>query len=457
MVRAELARLGTDEVDVGRGVALRFRLAHHLSVAGRPSDAIEALEPLRNQGNEMAVALAWEIARRSGNSELETAVLEATSESGGEDLQVATDLAEAEEAAGELAAATDAYRVALKGFPSADAALGLFRVGAKRGDPELVIEASRALDPFVDGDTKAHLEDDAEMLTVLSTSAAVAKEPSGTKPSPRAESGAAGDESHAVLRWASGITSREVVSVSAGLLALARALPRGATPEQNLDRDGLLARAAARARLGGAGLAGAVHDQAHALAGKDLPIDVGLSDLPVAGRAERAAARAARAQRTGGRLGYALDVERGLDAESRGDGKGALEAFKTAAGRAPNGIEALDGIRRVTLATGNRAGAARAGMRLGTVLRTPHRAALEFRRAAAIWQEQGQVHEAKIAYWQALARTPESTEVFNALRDILRDDGEHADLERLLSLRLGVLNDPAARLPLLIERAFHRL
>ncbi|HEX2659858.1 MAG TPA: hypothetical protein VHU40_16355, partial [Polyangia bacterium] len=454
VIRAELARLGADEADGGRGVALRFRLAHHLCAARRPRDAIEALEPLRIKGNEMAVALAWEIARRSGDPDLEAAVLEATSESGGEDLQVPTDLADAQEAAGDLLAAADGYRAALKTAPSADAALGLFRVGAKRGDPALVIEASRALEPFVDGDTKRHLDDDAEMLTVLSTSAVA---PSGTRAAPRAETGAAGDESHAVLRWASGITSREVVSVSAGLLALARALPRGATPEIDMDRDGLLARAAARARLGGAGLAGAVHDQAYALSGKDLPIDVGLSDLPVAGRAERAAARAARAQRTGGRLGYALDLERGLDAESRGDGKGALEAFKAAAGRAPDGIEALDGIRRVTLGTGNRIAAARAGMRLGAVLRTPHRAALEFKRAAAIWQEQGQVHEAKIAYWQALARTPESTELFNALHDILRDDGEHTDLERLLSLRLGVVKDPAARLPLLIERGFHRL
>jgi len=457
VVRDELARLGTDAANAGRAVALRFRLAQHLCAAERPSDAIEELDPLRVEGNPMAVALAWEIARRSGNPELEMAVLEATPESGGADLQVPTDLAEAQEAAGELVAAADSFRAALRGTPSADAALGMFRVGAKRGDLALVIEASRALEPFVDGETKRHLIDDAEMLTVISSSLAPGTAASGPSAVPHAETGPAGDESHAVLRWASGITSREVISVSAGLLALARALPQGTTPDDNVDRDGLLARAAARARLGGVGLAGAVHDQAHALSGRALPIDVGLSDLPVAGRPERASARAARAERTGGRLGYALDLERGLDAESRGDAAGALQAFKAAAARVPNGIEALDGIRRVTLATGNRAAAARAGIRLGAILRTPHRAALEFKRAAALWQEQGHAHEAKVAYWQALARAPESTEVFTVLRDILRDDGGHAELERLLSLRLGVLKDPAARLPLLIERAFHRL
>ncbi|HEX7465952.1 MAG TPA: tetratricopeptide repeat protein, partial [Usitatibacter sp.] len=153
---------------------------------------------------------------------------------------------------------------------------------------------------------------------------------------------------------------------------------------------------------------------------------------------------------------YALEVEVGVDAEAHGDAPGALAAFVRAAVIDPSGIEALDGIRRVALAGGNPRGAAQAGMRLGTVLRTPRRAAVELRRAAVLWRQLGMPIEAKVAYFHALAREPESEEVFTALRGLLRDDGDDKDLEHLLTLRLAVVSTPEARLPLLIERGLLR-
>jgi len=145
IVRAELARLADESPTARRPRALRFRLAHHLAAAGRAPEAVEALEPLRAAGDETADALVWEIARRSGNADLEAAVLEATTDRGPDDPGGLTDLGEAYERAGDLAGSAEAYRRALAVWPSADAALGLFRTGALTGDADMVVEASRAL------------------------------------------------------------------------------------------------------------------------------------------------------------------------------------------------------------------------------------------------------------------------------------------------------------------------
>ena len=500
--------------------ALRFRLAHHLSEAGRAREAIEALEPLRSAGDDTAAALVWEIARRSGNANLETAVLEAATADGQgpEDPDGQTDLGEARERAGDFPGAAEAYRRALRAAPSADAALGLFRVGSVAGDAAVVVEASRALGPFGDEESRLQIERDREMLSILGADrvdrelglgpgfgqglglgagsqsreveSASMSPTAGTSPglghgplldassAPAAMAAALDDETVGVLAWVRGVEGGDPVSVSAGLLALARVLPaapaaapplegngglalqasaRGEPTAAAADRAGLLVRAATRARLGGPALSAAVHDQAHALSGGMAAIEVGLSDLPVAGRPARAAARAARAARSGGRLAYALHLEVGLDAERRGDATAALAAFMTAASLDPSGIEALDGVRRAALAAGNRRGAAQAGARLGQVVRGPARAALELRRAAELWSELGMTGEAKVAYWHALAREPGSGEVFSALHDLLRDDEDHEGLDRLLGLRLQAVTEPGARLPLLIERGLNRL
>lgn len=482
IVRAELARLADESPTARRSRALRFRLAHHLAAAGRAPEAVEALEPLRAAGDETADALVWEIARRSGNADLEAAVLEATTERGPDDPGGLTDLGEAYERAGDLAGAAEAYRRALAVWPGADAALGLFRTGALTGDADMVVEASRALSPFADDGARIQLDRDREMLSILGAGRTLGGAGPATdlmslvSPASSAAGGAGPveDEAVGVLGWARGVESGDALSVSAGLLALARSMPampsgkgraasgdRGGLGAQrgeatDDDRDGLLVRAATRARLGGAQLSGAVHDQAWVLSTGSEALGVGLSDLPVAGRPERAEARVARAARSGGRLGYALLVEVGVDAEAHRDASGALAAFVSAAAIDPSGIEALDGIRRVALASGDLRAAAQAGMRLGLVLRSPTRAAIELRRAAVLWRQLGMAAEAKVAYFQALAREPRSAEAFTALHGLLHDPGDDEDLERLLTLRLAVVSTPAARLPLLLERGLLR-
>ena len=445
VVRAELARAQAEDAGSATTAALRFRAAYHLAAAGRAVEAIQVLEPLRSAPGA-AAALAWEIARQSGEPALARAVLDATAP--GADLRVPTDRAETREAAGELVAAAEEFRDLVRSAPAADAALGLLRTGAAVGEPALAIEAGVALGPFADDETRLQLARDAELLRVLA------------RPSRAPSSGAAlaavggDDEASALLAWTAATDSADVVSSSAALLAVARAM---GDPGAVLERNAVLGRAAARARVGGAGLAGAVHDQVFALSSGGAPIEVGLSDLPVAGRAERASARATRAAVAGGRLGYALDVERAVDAETRGDLAAALAAYLRAAERDTTGLEALEGVRRVALATGNRLAAARAGMRLGTVLRTPRRAAVQFRRAAAIWQEEGFRAEAKVAAWQALAREPGSDEVFEFLNGVLVEDADWPGLERLLSLKLTAVTDGRARVPLWLERANNRL
>lgn len=476
IVRAELARFADEGPTAARPRALRFRLAHHLAAAGRAREAVEALEPLRATGDETADALVWEIARRSGDADLEMAVLEATTDRGRDDPGGLTDLGEARERASDLAGAAEAYRRALAAGSGADAALGLFRTGALTGDADMVVEASRALSPFADDGTRIQLDHDRELLAILGAGRqGGAAPPTADLMSPVSPPSSAGgpveDEAIGVLDWARGVESGDALAVSAGLLALARSLPapkaRAAPGDRDGveagrgevttdDREGLLVRAATRARLGGAPLSGAVHDQAWALSGGTAALGVGLSDLPVAGRPERVAARVARAGRSGGRLGYALEVEVGVDAEAHGDAPGALAAFVRAAAIDPSGIEALDGIRRLALAGGNLRGAAQAGMRLGTVLRTPWRAAFELRRAAVLWRQLAMAVEEKVAYFHALAREPESEEGFTALHGLLLDDGDDKGLEDLLTLRLAVVSMPEARLPLLIERGVLR-
>src|SRR5204862_2247087 len=79
----------------------------------------------------------------------------------------AVDLAEARERAGDLKGAAEAYRRALAKAPSADAALGLFRVGAASGNAATVVEASRHLSPFAGEATRVQVDRDREMLSLL--------------------------------------------------------------------------------------------------------------------------------------------------------------------------------------------------------------------------------------------------------------------------------------------------
>jgi tetratricopeptide (TPR) repeat protein len=457
VVREEIAKLVEGTEDAGKGDrlrALRFRVAWHLRAGKRAVEAIEALQPLRAAGDRLALAWSWDIARRSDDPRLKIALLQGLGkEKLGGGLGLTTDLAEALEQAGDLSAAEGVFRQAQIDDPSVDAALGLLRVGSALGNGEVVLEATRALTAVADAATAPALSREAALLALLQGHAP----PDAVIVAvPEAEDSRQ-DAMGAVLRWAQGSRGADAIGAAVGLLAFARALPDTGTVESTMDKNGLFARAATRSRLGGVGLSGAVHDQVPTLGTGVSSIGVGLADLPVAGRPVRIAARIARAERSGGPLAYALDIERALDAEARGDSGGALDGFARALARDAAGLEALDGIKRLALATGDRLGAARAGLRLGAVLRTPGPAAAELAMAGQILRDLGMAAEAAIAYWQALARDPESQWLYESLREVLGALHDVTGLDRLYGLRLAARIDDRSRAALLLERATHRL
>lgn len=471
-----------------RGRALRYRLAWHALSAHQVDAALEALAPLRNAGDALAHAWSWEIARRARNPALELAIL-GTPPTGAAAarLEVPEDLGDALERAGDLAAAETAYREALRTSPSIDAALGLLRVAAASGGTTAAIAAMRDLAARSDDAARPMLEREAAMLT-LSIGAdeagpgavealaevpvdGVAGPPSDEAPSDEASSsGASRDEAprheasgepdaaeKAVWRWMAGVRSRDPRRAVEGLLAIAEAIPATTAADAAADRNSVLARATARARLVGPAHAGATAERALALSVGAAPIGVALADLPAQGRTERIVARAARAGRTTGQLAVALDVERALQAELAGDRATALEAYGRALAREPETLDALEGVRRIAKAEGDKLGAARVAMRLGVLLRDADRAASELADAARTFEDIGREAEAVVAYWRALERDPDSEVLSQRLERLLRRREDHQGLDRLYGRRLAVVGTRRERLATLLARATHRL
>ncbi|MEO8215403.1 MAG: hypothetical protein ABI560_19540, partial [Myxococcales bacterium] len=300
LVRAELAgvvaragRASTDDSNRDRSAdstnadrvrALRFRVAWHELAARRPSAALDMLRPLRASGDELARAWSWEIARRHGDPQTQLAVLQSPPPGPHSGLiELPTDLAEALERAGDLPAAEAGFREAQGKEASTDAALGLLRVGAALGNGAVVLEAARDLAAQADQATADLLSQEVALLGLLqpksdqalsgTVSGGGLADGGGEQGGPTWRQGGGAetadtddDPMKVVLRWVAGTQGTDVLAAAAGLLALARALPAGsATSESENDRNGLLARAAARARLGGVALAGAVHDHVVAL------------------------------------------------------------------------------------------------------------------------------------------------------------------------------------------------
>ena len=74
LIGSELAAAETDApAEAVR--ALRFRLAHHYEADWRFAEALAALTPLRSEGDPLARAWSYELARRSGDAILEVAIL----------------------------------------------------------------------------------------------------------------------------------------------------------------------------------------------------------------------------------------------------------------------------------------------------------------------------------------------------------------------------------------------
>src|SRR4029077_8925054 len=117
----------------------------------------------------------------------------------------------------------------------------------------------------------------------------------------------------------------------------------------------LLARAVARARLGGPQAADAVARRAWGIA-RAPPVAPALSDLPLGASGAwpegRPDTRRARARRSGGTFGIALDLEIALDAERRGALGTALALYGAVIGVDPERLRAWDRLPRARRAGG---------------------------------------------------------------------------------------------------------
>jgi len=265
------------------------------------------------------------------------------------------------------------------------------------------------------------------------------------------------------LRFAAGAKGGSPHDVAEALLEIALAAAGdGPVPEVLVP---LLARAAARARLAGPAVADAVARRVWQAARVPELAPV-LADLPIAATGawpgDRPDPRRARARRTGGAIGVALELEAALDAERRGALGTALAAYGSVIAVDPERLEAWTGIRRVARAGGDILGEARALARLGALVRDPERAAVLLEEAAEAYLRADRFDDAITALAKAVELRPDDEAAYQRAHDLLRTDllhpGRAALFDNLLSHRLAVATlSPAGRAALLYERGQHRL
>ncbi len=455
--------------------ALRFRLAHHRAAAGAFAEAMAALTPLRSEGDPLARAWSYELARRAGDAFLEVAVLseETRAPDGalGDEAGVLLAHGEALAEAGDPQGAADSLRRAVARAPdgetAADAALALYRLAtvaaaSPGGSGAALPEALEALASAVADDPPLAAAAAREAaLSAMASGPAVAmgamtKAKLGDVPAAHAEL--------TLLRFMTGARAGDPKAVAESLTEIARGLANadGTVPGEAVP---LLARAAARARLGGAetaeAVAVAVWETAH-----PPSLAPALADLPVAGAAPWPSARPdprrSRARRAGGALGVALHLEAALDAERRGELGAALAAYGSVIGLEPDRLEAWTGVRRVARAGGDRLGEARALARLGVLVRDPRRAAALLAEAATAYESAGRDDDAIAVLSRAVEVCPDDAGAYARGHALLRRElgapGRAAAFDGLLSYRLAAGRPTAGeRIALLFERAEHRL
>ena len=472
--RAEIvaAELASENGPAERTRALRFRLAHHRARAGAFAEAMAALTPLRSEGDPLARAWSYELARRAGDSFLEVAVLseETRAPDGtlGDEPGVLLAHGEALAEAGDPQGAADSLRRAVARAPdgetAADAALALYRLAIVAAESPAgpgaaaLPEALEALAGAVGDDPPLAAAAAREAaLSAVAVGAAVAL-------GPMFADGPAAQVELTLLRFMTGARAGDAKAVAESLTEMARGLTAadGTVPADALP---LLARAAARARLGGAktaeAVAVAVWETAHPPA-----FAPALADLPVAGAAPWPSARPdprrSRARRVGGALGVALHLEAALDAERQGELGAALAAYGSVIALDPDRLEAWTGVRRAARAGGDLLGEARALARLGVLVRDPHRAAALLAEAASAYEQAGRDDDAIAVLSRAVELVPDDAGVYARVHALLRRDleapGRAATFDGLLSYRLAAGTPTAGdRIALLFERAEHRL
>jgi tetratricopeptide (TPR) repeat protein len=362
-------------------------------------------------------------------------------------------LAEARERAGDSAAAAEPFRAAIElappGAQALEAALGLLRVlPSEAGEAGLaagVVErlaASAGESPI-----SAELVRESELLSLALA--------------PRGASGlASGDGAlEAVRLWVHGIHSDDPRARLEGLERMARAKSAPAAAAE------LWAALGVRRLLGGDRVT-AWSALARAVEGPTAPlVELAASDLagdmPFPGRI--AHARRARAERLGEHAGAGvalaeiLMLEEGAQEEKLGHWHAAASAYARALEHEPDSLEALEGLRRVSVAIQSRRGQAAAQLRIASLLKVPARAAERCARAGMLYEDEGAETEAASAYLQVLQRVPEHEEGYRRLRRILLRREQPAALESLISFKIAHTTDTEAKIRLYTERAALRL
>ena len=452
--------------------ALRFRLAHHHAAGGHFAEALAALTPLRSEGDPLARAWSYQLARRSGEAILEVAVLSeetrALDGALGDEAGVLLADGEALARAGDPQGAATSFRQALAlapaGETAADAALALFRLAAADATA-----GARAL-PEALGALAVAAADDPALAALARRESALAHAATGEIAPADLEARAAPDAPAkeraevAILRFMAGARQGDarVVAEALAEIALGLASADGELPPEAVA---LLGRAVARARLAGPEAAESVAISAW-LAARRPALAPALSDLPVKDDAPwpetRPDPRRARARRTGGATGSALDLEVALDAERRGELGAALAAYGSVITVDPDRLEAWTGIRRVARAGGDLLGEARALVRLGALVSNPERAAALFVEASGAYERSGRTDDAIAALARAVELRPDDAAIYARVHALLRADlaapGRALSFDGLLSYRLAAATlPPGERIALLFERAEHRL
>ena len=476
LVSTELAAAETDApAEAVR--ALRFRLAHHYEADGRFAEGLAALTPLRSEGDPLARAWSYELARRSGEAILEVAILSeetrASDDVLGDEAFVRFAHGEALVRAGDPSGAVPDFRRALEavgtGPTAVDAALALVRIAAtdRAAGPQVLAEALQALAGACPEDEA--LASAAAREAALLRAAAGEPAPGDAAAQPSAELPPRVRADLAVLRLVSAARLGDHAAVGEALIEMAQLAGHDSaaslTDTEPSWKADLLARAAARARLGGMAAAEQVAQRAWQTA-RVPALASAISDLPLAAGGAwpdgRPDTRRARARRNGGALGTALDLEVAMDAERRGALGAALAIYGGIIASEPERLEAWMGIRRVARAGGDTIGEARALARLGAVVRDPTEAAALLGEAAGVYEQAGRVDDAITALAKCVELRPNDTTAYMRVYQLLRADldapGRAILFDALLSHRLAVATlTPAARVALLFERGQHRL
>jgi tetratricopeptide (TPR) repeat protein len=471
VVSAELTATAEDAApDAVR--ALRFRLAHQYVAGGRYPEALAALTPLRSEGDPLARAWSYELARRSGEAILEVAVLseETRALDGAISDEVGVLLAngEALARAGDPQAAAASFRQALVlapvGETATDAALWLFRLAVTDA-----VAGARAL-PEALGALALATADDPAVAAAAAREESLARAATGEISPADLEARASPDApakeraEMTLLRFMAGARQGDARVVAEALAEIAFGLA-GADGTLPAEAVALLGRAVARARLAGPEIAETLAVSAWQ-ATRQTALAPALTDLPVKGGALWPAARPdlrrARARRTRGTIGSALDLEVGLDAERRGSLGAALAAYGSVIAVDPDRLEAWTGIRRVARAGGDLVGEARALVRLGALVSNPERAAALFVEAGGAYERSGRTDDAIAALGRAVELCPDDAAIYARVHALLRADlgapGRALAFDGLLSYRLAAATLlPGERIALLFERAEHRL